>query len=52
MKITIEGTEKEIADFVVLIQNQRIARKPYSDEYTVTVPGASSDTPDTTPMPD
>lgn len=48
MKVTIKGTEKEIADLVVLLQNQRVVRKPYSDEFTVGVlTDASSDTPDT-----
>ena len=48
MEITIKGTEKEIADLVVLLQNQRVVRKPYSDEFTVVVlTDASSDTPDT-----
>lgn len=48
MEITIKGTEKEIADLVVLLQNQRVVRKPYSDEFTVGVlTDASSDTPDT-----
>lgn len=46
MKVTIEGTEKEIADLVVLVQNQRIGRKPYSDEFGVIIPDDSSDTPD------
>ena len=40
MEITIKGTEKEIADLVVLLQNQRIVRKPYSDLFTV---GAATD---------
>lgn len=40
MKIVIKGTEKEIADLVVLLQNQRLVRKPYSDEFTV---GAAMD---------
>lgn len=51
MKVTIEGTEKEIADLVVLVQSQRIGRKPYSDEFAVIVPDDSSDTSDTTTMP-
>lgn len=42
MEITIKGTEKEIADLVVLLQNQRVVRKPYSDEFTV---GAVEDKP-------
>lgn len=29
MKLIIEGTEREIADFAVLTQKQHIARKPY-----------------------
>lgn len=34
MEITIKGTEKEIADFVYLLQSQRIlVRKPYTDNY-------------------
>lgn len=49
MKITIEGTEKEIADLVVLIQNQRMGRKPYSDSFGIIVPDASSDMPDKMP---
>ena len=44
MKITIKGTEKEIADLVVLLQNQRLVRKPYSDKFTV---GAVEDKPAT-----
>lgn len=48
MEITIKGTEKEIADLVVLLQNQRVVRKPYSDEFTVGVlTDVSSDMPDT-----
>lgn len=35
MEITIKGTEKEIADLVVLVQNQRMVKKPYSDEFAV-----------------
>ncbi len=42
MEITIKGTEKEIADLVVLLQNQRVVRKPFSDEFTV---GAVEDKP-------
>lgn len=52
MKVIIEGTEKEIADLVVLVQSQRMGRKPYSDEFDIIVPDASSDMPDTTSMPD
>ena len=48
MEVTIKGTEKEIADLVVLLQSQRVVRKPYSDEFTVGVlTDVSSDTPDT-----
>lgn len=48
MEITIKCTEKELADLVVLLQNQRVVRKPYSDEFTVGVlTDVSSDTPDT-----
>lgn len=33
MKLIIKGTEKEIADFVYLLQSQRkVERKPYSDK--------------------
>lgn len=35
MEITIKGTEKEIADLVVLLQNQRLVRKPYSDKIEI-----------------
>lgn len=51
MKITIEGTEKEIADLVVLIQNQRMGRKPYSNEFGVITPDDSFDTADKTSTP-
>ena len=44
MEVTIKGTEKEIADLVVLLQNQRLVRKPYSDKFTV---GAVEDKPAT-----
>lgn len=43
MEITIKGTEKGIADLVVLLQNQRLVRKPYSDEFAV---GAVEDKPE------
>ena len=39
MEVTIKGTEKEIADLVVLLQNQRLVRMPYTDKFTV---GASA----------
>ena len=42
MEITIKGTEKEIADLVVLLQNQRMVKEPYSDKFTV---GAVEDKP-------
>ncbi len=49
MEIIIKGTEKEIADLVVLVQNQRLVRKPYSDEFTVgAVTDDSSNKPDMT----
>ena len=43
MKITIKGTEKEIADLVVLLQNQRMVDELYLDEITV---GAVEDNPE------
>ena len=42
MNTTIKAAEKEIADLVVLLQNQRMVRKPYSDKFTV---GAAEDKP-------
>ncbi|MGN0106205.1 MAG: hypothetical protein ACI4A5_00735 [Hominilimicola sp.] len=49
MEITIKGAEKEIADLVVLLQSQRLVRKPYSDEFTIgTFTDDSLSKPDTT----
>lgn len=33
MTITFEGSKSEIIDFILLLQNRRIARVPYTDEY-------------------
>ena len=37
MEITIKGTAKEIADFVLLLQNQRLIREPYSNKAAIGV---------------
>ena len=42
MEVTIKGTEKEIADFVVLLQSQQLVRKPYSENFTVGVSTTAS----------
>lgn len=32
MKVTMEGSKSEIVDFILLLQNRRIARIPYSND--------------------